>query len=233
MLASRGDPIGAALIADRAALQGLLGPEARTEDFERFRAADDTNYSFGPVVDSRTAAYGQARFVLEGVVFRSDPRYNLTWNGRGANRQPSRNLMPVGTVTEVDFTEPARGFGLDTSSIFVPQAVEVEVYGPDDQTLLTRVVGHAATPSTPTFFGYEDPRGIGRFVVIGGNGASESIGIDNVLFANVPEPSTPGIVLLSGAVAARRRQRRHSVAGAAPPWRDPPRRWDGRPSCIP
>ncbi len=195
-------------VPDRATLNSILagyGPVTETFEAIPFPAVGQV---IPPVLNNAASVYGfGSGLVVPGITFLDPTLTQLQWNGGGYYGQPSNDLNSNTSTLEIDFSHPARAFGLDMT-VFAGfgDNANVNVYAVDNLTLLASFSGIPVNdPSSPVFFGYQDPGGIGK-VEIQGASRGWSPMIDNVTFAPVPEPSAMALAAL-GLVALARRSR--------------------------
>jgi hypothetical protein len=202
----------AAVVASREDLLAILGPTAQTEDFERFQAQRGTAYGLARRLDSTTVTHTQGPGLIRpGIAFDFidfGVGGNLQWNGAGVIGASSRTIQTTGPGDLlVDFSVPTRAFGADlfSSKIDGTTTAAVDVYAPDDRTLLATLNDLRLTWPGPTFVGYESPGGIGSVVMR--PVTSYFIPVDNLTFNVVPEPAcAPAAAFAAGLLLARRRR---------------------------
>jgi hypothetical protein len=204
----------AAVVADRAALDALLGGAAVTEGFESFTICYGCAVNLDvAVLNSNSIANGQGPgLVVPGVNFVTSQQVQL--NGPGYYGQPSNNILSNSNSSwlMIDFTVLTSAFGMDLLTFAgYPDVATVTVFATDDITPLATISGISIPTSSPVFFGYEDAAGIGKVVLTGTFGWSPLI--DNVTFGptSVPEPATSlllGAGLFGAALVRSKMKRR-------------------------
>jgi hypothetical protein len=203
-----------AIVADRTALNALLGASAVNENFEAFRVADGTEQGVGTSLDSTSVVSGQGPglvvpgFELVDIAAGSQ----LEWQGNNYFNLPTKT---IGTSTSLGLVVRFTGFvtavGMDVLAYGgYPNHTTVTVFATDDTTVLDTIgpiFGSGNTPIVPGFAGYFDADGIGQLLVTIPQGEFGPV-IDNLEFGHVPEPGTFALVglALAGMGLAKRRK---------------------------
>ncbi len=212
---------GAAL-ADRPALQAVLGGPGTLEDFESYVVAvPGTADAMGvELLDSTTIVNGQGPgLVVPGVTFTAPPGDGLQWDDVGYVGAPSKEILvgvPAGQPLGIDFAGAVGAFGVDLRAFTGFSATAtMTIFAADD----TSVIGVLSSLSlggggSPIFAGWEDAGGIGRVELTQTDWPWSPI-IDNLEFGShdgtpVPEAGSTLASLglaLAGLASLRRRNR--------------------------
>lgn len=199
--------VQAAPIVTRAGLQTILGGPGSVEDFESFNIGTGNATTIDCATLSAAAVCnGQGPgLVIDGVSFVFSGAGQ--WNGQSYFGAPSRELLSNGQPLVVDFTSPARAFGVDLRAFSgFPATAAISIYGADDSTLLGTITSiNLASSGVPVFAGWEDASGIGSFSLTQ-SGRAWSPMMDNLEFGpanlSVPEPAS-ALLLAAGLMALR------------------------------
>jgi len=202
----------AGTIADRTALQLLLGGPGVLEDFETFSVVGGAVNTDCAILNSASICNGQGPgLVVPGINIVASQQ--IQWDDAGYFGAPSKEILSNsgdGTI-RVNFLSLVTAFGIDLRAFTgFPDTAVLTVYATDNVTVIGSVPG-IALGSGLTFAGWESLSGIGGFSV--SQTQSWSPILDNLEFgvAAVPEPAT--LLLLGtglGAAAARRRLKKRA-----------------------
>jgi hypothetical protein len=202
----------AAIVLTRPALQVILGGPGTLEDFESYNIGVGNAVVLNTsVLNNATIANGQGPgLVIPGVTFTDGS--NLQWDGAGYYGSPSKEILGNGQPLAINFSAPTIAFGVDLREFLgYPDVARVDVYAPDDTTLIGSIPGIVQSGTgVPVFAGWEDAGGIGRVVISGVNYNWTPI-IDNLEFGR----STSGVPELSSALVWAMM----TVGGVAVAWR--------------
>ena len=205
----------AAAIANRTALQTILGGGGTIENFEALATSGAGAILTCPTLTSASICNGQGPGLVQPGLTFSGPD-SLQWNNIGWFGAPSRELQVRTGPIVIDFATAPDAFGVDlrTFSSF-PGDANMDIYGADDTTLLGSITGIAlSVTGIPVFAGWQDAGGIGR-VVLTQTLQSWSPIIDNLEYGasaaiDTPEPASAAMLGLGLAVLALRRQKRRA-----------------------
>jgi hypothetical protein len=211
----------AAAIANRTALQTILGGGGTIETFEAFSfpTFPAANTGCMTLTSASTCAGQGPGLVQPGLTFSSNNF--LQWNDAGFQGAPSREINTTGVGLVVDFATTQDAFGVDVRAFTTSLGgtVDLDIYGADDTTLLGSITGIVLpTSGIPVFVGWQDAAGIGKFVLTAGFQSLPSP-IDNLEYGasaaiDTPEPASAAMLGLGLAVLAIRR-RKHGAAKPA------------------
>lgn len=207
---------GQSIIADRLALNAILGAQRINEGFETYN--QNGGASKGPGIMTAADWDGVPNLVVSGITLRStypssDLRW-IQWNGNGFNGNITQTIYSSGSLM-LEFEYATSAFGIDLKDHGFERecfTAGVTVYAADRSTILYTVnTLNLTDPTGGLFFGYQSPSGIGAvefFTVVGADPGDYvphifSPKIDNLSFA-VPEPSTFAFALLGLSTLAFR-----------------------------
>jgi hypothetical protein len=212
----------AGIISTPADVAAILGATAQTENFTKFTVLGITDSLDSKVLDSTTVDYGQGPgLVNPGLTFTvTNPAAALSglqWDGPGANgnatQQLGFNLAPPGAAS-VSFSQSTPAFGINLVGLSAVNAnpratVTLIIYSATSAFLDFQQISLDGT--TPVFFGYASPGGIGGFTFATANvdNATQGyIATNDLLYGSfLPEPGGWGFLLvLSAGVLMRRRR---------------------------
>lgn len=208
---------GAAVVADRATLNALLGASAVTENFNLLTNAPVGGQgTLDGVLNNGTdvPGLGTGR-VLPGVEFSrvGTPNYQddlfMPQSGYFGFANPA--LLSGSSQLQIDFTTATSAFGLGLLEYQTfADRVSFAIYGADDSTLLSTEEFYSVnSPTSEVFFGFSAAGGIGRVVLTGVQAWSPII--DDLTFGQangtVPVPATLPLLALgiAGWTMLRRR----------------------------
>jgi hypothetical protein len=213
---------GQSIVANRTALDILLGNNRVDEGFETIPIGDNSAVTSDGLLSSTNSWGGGTEdfnLVVPGVTFESTGAfpafYGIRWGGH--NFCGTTKTISAGIGLRLDFWDPTVAFGIDLKDYPATRSVNlagITIYGADDSTVLYQNNTFSITdPNSGTFFGYENPAGIGSvlFTVTqpGPFYEDKSPTIDNLSFSTVPEPSTVSLALAAlGFLAFRYARRR-------------------------
>jgi len=152
----------AAVLANRAALNTLLGASAVTDDFESYPIADGDAIYFNPAVlnlNSSTIINAQGPNLVNSGASYVCPSTGIQWNGNNYYSLPTRTILCNDTYIDIVYTAPVQAMGFD---IFGYNGYgfsgSAEVYGTSG-LIETVPISTSGAPSS-IFFGYEYTSGI-------------------------------------------------------------------------
>jgi len=206
------------IIANRSALNAFLGSNRSDEGFEALSIDGGGVGSDGLLSSTNSWGGNGLNLVVPGVTFEADPNnYTIWWYGNGAGPGTTRTIQANGFL-KLDFWNPTAAFGIDLKDYPDTRTVGlagISVYAADDTTLLYQNNSFDITdPAGGTFFGFENPSGIGQVIfsttVPGPFYNSRSPFIDNLAFSTavVPEPTTLSLAVIATAALLVARHRR-------------------------
>jgi hypothetical protein len=185
-----------------------------------------TTHPVGPLVNNHYTASDGVTFStvgnFGGVEFGAGPEQANTGGAPGEGPHAASNYLRThsgidgqNTTTTISFAQSVLGAGLMTIDFFdsgTPMTLEA-FSGPDGTGAMLGsavAVEQNFQQNRQYFMGVVDPAGIGSIRLIhGGQSLSDVIGIDDIVFARVPEPHTIGLagLCMLGVVGRRLRRR--------------------------
>lgn len=210
-------PAQAAMVASRAALQGILGGPGTLEPFDGFSISNGNSLDIDCNLLSSTATCnGQGPGLIVPGITISQSSFRIVWNGTGYfGATTSRTIRGfsagLGGELDISFAESRRAVGFDLAAIAgFADVGTISFYGPDQTTLLGTIWPiNLPNSGAFSFAGWEDAGGIGRLTLAGTNHNWSPL-LDNLEFETVSAPEPASLALLAGGAAllgfARRRR---------------------------